>query len=64
MFIELLRWEMADEIIKRAPSVLNDFRYSFEKEEYRIIVEQLDSRKVYEKRRDAFMVRKMLLMEN
>ena len=55
---------MADEIVKRALSVLKDFRYSFEKEEYRIIVEQLVSQKVYEKRRDKFIMRKMLLMEN
>ena len=64
MFVELLRWEIADEIVKRAPSVLKKFRYSFEKEEYKIIIEQLVSQKVHEKRRDAFMVRKMLLIEN
>ena len=64
MFVELLGWEMTDEIVKRAPFVLKDLRYSFKKGEYKIIIEQLVSQKVHEKRSVAFMVRKMLLLEN
>ena len=62
-FAELLTWQDCNEILQKADEI-GKKTFTFNGQSYRVIIEQLVSKKVYEEKQDALQVRKYFLSEH
>ena len=61
-FAELLTWQDCNEILQKANEI-GKKTFTFNRQSYRVIIEQLVSKKVHKEKQDALQVRKSFLSE-